>query len=152
MAEVARWAEGLDRVHECIGVRFRRTEPRRRVLEYLKGLLGPVERKNGWQLAERAGDATPDGVQRPLYNYRWDANLFRDDPRRHVVEYLADTAAVLVVDETGFRKNGNKPVGVHRRYSGTAGRIYNCQIGVFLACAGSRRRRPCWTRKCTCPR
>ena len=98
-------------MHECIGGRFRRPEPRRRVLEYLNGRLGPVERKNGWPLAERAGDATPDGVQHPLYNYRWDADLFRDDPRRHVVEYLADTAAVLVVDETGFRKNGNKPVG-----------------------------------------
>ena len=75
VAEVARWAEGIERVHECIGGRFRRPEPRRRALDYLKGLLSPVERKNGWQLAERAGDATPDGVQRLLYNYQWDADL-----------------------------------------------------------------------------
>ena len=66
VAGVARWAEGIDQVHECISGRFRRPEPRRRVLDYLRGLLSPVERKNGWQLAERAGDATPDGVQRLL--------------------------------------------------------------------------------------
>ena len=70
VAEVARWAEGIGRVHECIADRFRRPEPRRRVLDYLRGLLSPVERKNGWQLSEQAGDATPDGVQRLLYNYR----------------------------------------------------------------------------------
>ena len=83
VAEVARWAEGIKSVHECIGGRFRRPEPRRRVLDYLRGLLSPVERKNSWQLAEQAGDATPDGVQRLLYNYRWDAGLVRDDPRVH---------------------------------------------------------------------
>ena len=76
LAEVARWAEGIEQVHSCIAGRFRRPEPRRRVLDYLRGLVSSVERKNGWQLAEQAGDATPDGVQRLLYNYRWDA-----DPR-----------------------------------------------------------------------
>ena len=76
VAEVARWAEGIERVHECIAGRFRRPEPRRRALDYLKGLLSPVERKNGWQLAEQAGDATPDGVQRLLSTYRWDAIWF----------------------------------------------------------------------------
>ena len=75
VTEVARWAEGIEQVHECIARRFRRPEPRRRALAYLRGLLSPVERKNGWQLAEQAGDATPDGVQRLLYNYRWDADL-----------------------------------------------------------------------------
>ena len=79
LAEVARWAEGIEQVHSCIAGRFRRPEPRRRVLDYLRGLLSSVERKNGWQLAEQAGDATPDGVQRRLYNYRWDADLVRDD-------------------------------------------------------------------------
>ena len=74
-----KWAEGIERVHECIAGRFRRPEPRRRALDYLRGLLSRVERKNGWQLAEQAGDATPDGVQRLLYNYRWDADLVRDD-------------------------------------------------------------------------
>ena len=90
VAEVARWAEGIDQVHQCIGGRFRRPEPRRRALDYLRGLLSPVERKNGWQLAERAGDATPYGVQ--------------------------------------------------RQYSGTAGRIENCQVGVFLAYASDKGR------------
>ena len=135
VAEVTRWAEGIDWVHECIAGRFRRPEPRRRALAYLRGLLSPVERKNGWQLAERAGDATPDGVQRLLYNYRWDADLVRDDLKSYVAEHLADTGAVLAVDETGFLKKGDKSVGVQRQYSGTAGRIENCQVGVFLAYA-----------------
>ena len=140
VAEVARWAEGIERVHECIAGRFRRPEPRRRALDYLKGLLSPVERKNGWQLAERAGDATPDGVQRLLYNYQWDADLVRDDLKSYVIEYLADADAVLVVDETGFLKKGDKSVGVQRQYSGTAGRVENSQIGVFLAYASARGR------------
>ena len=140
VAKVARWAEGIERVHECIAGRFRRPEPRRRALEYLRGLLSSVERKNGWQLAEQAGDATPDGVQRLLYNYRWDADLVRDDLRDYVVEHLGDAGGVLVVDETGFLKKGGKSVGVQRQYSGTAGRIENCQVGVFLTYAGAKGR------------
>ncbi len=140
VAEVARWAAGIERVHECIAGRFRRPEPRRRALGYLRGLLSPVERKNGWQLAEQAGDATPDGVQRLLYSYRWDADLVRDDLRSYVAEHLGDTDGVLVVDETGFLKKGDKSAGVQRQYSGTAGRIDNCQIGVFLAYASAKGR------------
>ena len=140
VAEVTRWAEGIDQVHRCIAGRFRRPEPRRRALEYLRGLLSPVERKNGWQLAEQAGNATPDGVQRLLYNYRWDADLVRDDLKAYVIEHLADADAVLVVDETGFLKKGDKSAGVQRQYSGTAGRIENCQIGVFLAYASAKSR------------
>jgi len=135
--EVARWAEGIEGIHGCIAGRFHRSEPRRRALEYLEGLISPVERKNGWQLAERAGDATPDGVQRLLSTYVWDANLVRDDLRAYVVEHLGDTDAVVVVDETGFLKKGDKSVGVQRQYSGAAGRIENCQVGVFLSYAGS---------------
>ena len=149
--EVARWAEGIERIHGCIAGRFHRSEPRRRALEYLKGLISPVERKNGWQLAEQAGDATPDGVQRLLYNYRWDANLVRDDLVGYVVEHLGDTDAVVVVDETGFLKKGNKSVGVQRQYSGTAGRIETAR----LACSWPMREpraEPCWTGNCTCPR
>ena len=138
LAEVARWAEGIEQVHSCIAGRFRRPEPRRRVLDYLRGLVSSVERKNGWQLAEQAGDATPDGVQRLLYNYRWDADLVRDDMKSYVVEHLSAADAVLVVDETGFLKKGEKSVGVQRQYSGTAGWIENCQIGVFLAYASVR--------------
>ena len=137
---MAHWAEGIEQVHSGIAGRFRRPEPRRRVLDYLRGLVSSVERKNGWQLAEQAGDATPDGVQRLLSTYRWDADLVRDDLRDYVVEQLGGADGVLVVDETGFLKKGSKSVGVQRQYSGTAGRIENCQIGVFLAYAGAKGR------------
>ena len=140
VGEVARWAEGIEQVYQCVAGRFRRPEPRRRALDYLKGLLSPIERKNGWQLAERAGDATPYGVQRLLSTYRWDADLVRDDLAGYVVEHLAGADGVLVVDETGFLKKGNKSAGVQRQYSGTAGRIENCQIGVFLAYASAKGR------------
>ena len=139
-AEVVRWSEGIEKVHECIAGRFRRPEPRRRALEYLRGLLSSVERKNGWQLAEQAGDATPDGVQRLLSTYRWEADRVRDDHRDYVVEHLGDADGVLVVDETGFLKKGDKSVGVQRQYSGTAGRIENSQVGVFVAYAGIKGR------------
>jgi SRSO17 transposase len=129
------WARGLDGVEERIAPRFCRAEPRRRALAYLRGLLAPVERKNGWQLAEAAGDATPDGMQDFLSRMRWDAEAVRDDLRAYVVEHLGDPDAVLVLDETGFLKKGTKSAGVQRQYSGTAGRIENCQIGVFLGYA-----------------
>jgi len=138
VADVTGWAAGLDAVHERVGRHVRRPEPRRRVKAYLRGLLAPVERKNGWQLAEHAGERTPDGIQRLLATARWDADAVRDDLRDYVVEHLSDPAAVLVVDETGFLKKGTKSVGVQRQYSGTAGRIENCQIGVFLAYATAR--------------
>jgi SRSO17 transposase len=135
MDDAADWAQGLNGLVERIAPRFRRVEPRRRVLTYLKGLLAPVERKNGWQLAEAAGDSTPDGMQDFLARMLWDAELVRDDLRAYVVEHLGDANAVLVLDETGFLKKGTKSVGVQRQYSGTAGRIENCQIGVFLGYA-----------------
>ena len=134
--EAVDWAGGLDGLVEQIAPRFRRVEPRRRVRAYLEGLLCPVERKNGWQLAENAGDRTPDGVQDFLARMRWDADQVRDDLRAYVVGQLGDADAVLVLDATGFVKKGTKSVGVQRQYSGTAGRIANCQIGVFLGYAG----------------
>ena len=140
VAEVTAWAEGLTALHARIARHFVRSEPRGRALAYLKGLLGNVERKNGWQLAEYIGDATPDGVQRLLNSYEWDANLVRDDLRSYVVEHLADPQSILVVEETGFIKKGTKSVGVQRQYSGTAGRIENCQLGVFLAYANPKGR------------
>ena len=133
--EAVDWAQGLDRLVEQIAPRFRRVEPRRRVRAYLQGLLAPVERKNGWQLAENAGDRTPDGVQDFLARMRWDADQVRDDLCAYVVAHLGDADGVLVLDETGFVKKGTKSVGVQRQYSGTAGRIENCQIGVFLGYA-----------------
>ena len=135
VAEVEAWAAGLDEVHARIAPRFARSEPRERVAAYVAGLLAPVERKNSWTLAERAGEATPDGMQRLIATADWDADEVRDDVRDYVVEHLGDPGAVLVVDETGFLKQGTKSAGVARQYSGTAGRIENCQIGVFLAYA-----------------
>ena len=129
------WAAELDRLGARVAPRFLRVEPRRRALAYLRGLLAPVERKNGWQLAEAAGDATPDGMQDFLSRMRWDADEVRDDLRAYVVEHLGDPGAILVLDETGFVKKGAHSVGVQRQYSGTAGRIENCQVGVFLAYA-----------------
>jgi SRSO17 transposase len=131
------WAAALGVLAERIGRRFARAEPRQRVLAYLQGLLSPVERKNGWQLAEAAGEASPAAVQHLLGRAVWDADAVRDDLRAYVVEHLGDPGAVLVVDETGFPKKGTKSVGVQRQYSGTAGRIENCQLGVFLAYAGA---------------
>ncbi len=130
------WARDLEALAARIAPRFRRAEPRRRALAYLRGLLSPLERKNGWRLAEAVGDATPDGVQDFLSRMRWDADAVRDDLRAYVVEHLGDPDAVLVLDETGFLKKGDKSAGVQRQYSGTAGRIENCQVGVFLGYAG----------------
>jgi SRSO17 transposase len=128
----------LDELAERLALRFERVEPRRRALAYLRGLLAPLERKNGWQLAEVAGDRTPGGMQDFLGRMRWDAEAVRDDLRTYVVEHLGDPSAVLVLDETGFVKNGPKSAGVQRQYSGTAGRIENGQIGVFLGYASRK--------------
>jgi SRSO17 transposase len=133
VAEVSDWAGELAALHARIGPRFERAEPRRRTLAYLKGLLSHAERKNGWQLAEEAGEVTPDGMQRLLNASRWDADAVRDDLVAYVQEHLADPAAILVLDETGFLKKGTKSAGVQRQYSGTAGKRENCQIGVFVA-------------------
>src|SRR5947199_576078 len=133
--EAEGWARGLDEVVARLAPRFGRVEPRRRASAYLRGLLAPLGRKNGWQLAEAAGDRTPDGMQDFLSRMRWDADAVRDDLRAYVVEHLGDPEAVLVLDETGFVKKGGKSAGVQRQYSGTAGRVENCQIGVFLGYA-----------------
>ena len=138
LAEVERWAAEFERLLERISPRFARPEVRRRAAGFLRGLLGGVDRKNGWQLAEHAREGTPDGMQRLLTTTRWDPDALRDDLRGYVVEQLGDPAGVLVVDETGFLKKGSKSAGVQRQYSGTAGRIENCQVGVFLAYASGR--------------
>jgi SRSO17 transposase len=131
-ADVASWTAGWDEMQQRMGPRFARSEQRQRVRRYLDGLLSPVERKNGWQLAEHAREARPYGMQRLLAGAKWDADAVCDDLRAYVLEHLGDPRAVLVIDETGFLKQGMKSVGVKRQYSGTAGRIENCQIGVFL--------------------
>ena len=105
------WSEELAALAARIAPRFSRAEPRRRALAYLRGLLAHLERKTGWQLAEAAGDATPDGVQDFLSRVRWDADAVRDDLRAYVVEHLGDPDAVLVLDETGFVKKGDSRPG-----------------------------------------
>ena len=131
--DVAEWSAELDRLHARIASRFTRSEPRRRARQYVSGLVAGLERTNGWTVAEQAGDVSPDGMQRLLRWADWDIDAVRDDVRDYVVEHLADPQAVLIVDDTGFLKKGVKSAGVARQYSGTAGRVENCQIGVFLA-------------------
>lgn len=133
-ATVGGWLEALGKLHERIGHRFARSEARDRVKRYLVGLLGRIERKNGWQMAEAIGERDPQGVQRLLNSAKWDADEVRDDLRSYVVEHLGDKeTGILIVDETGFLKKGEKSVGVARQYTGTAGDTVNCQVGVFLA-------------------
>ncbi|WP_194921275.1 IS701 family transposase [Catenulispora rubra] len=129
------WDAELACLHDRFGDSFLRSEPRQRALRYMWGLLAPLERKNGWTLAEDAGEATPDGMQRLLNDAVWDADEVRDRVREYVVERLGDPEAVLVGDDTGFLKKGTESAGVQRQYSGTAGRTENCQIGTFLAYA-----------------
>lgn len=133
----ANWVAGLDTVHARIAPRFRRAEVRARVRHYLLGLLSPVERKNGWQLAEQLHEHGPQGVQRLLNAATWDADAVRDDLQAYVVAHLGAPDGVLIIDETGFLKKGTKSAGVARQYSGTAGRREHCQVGVFLAYASA---------------
>jgi SRSO17 transposase len=132
------WSASFEEVCERIGPLFARSETRERAQAYLRGLLSPIERKNGWQMAEEAGEATPYAMQYLLDRARWQSDHLRDEVRGYVCEKLADPRAVLVIDETGFLKKGTKSVGVQRQYSGTAGRIENCQLGVFLSYASSK--------------
>ena len=131
--EVWQWGQELERLYARIAPRFARPEPRRRALAYLKGIVSFVERKNGWQLAEHAGENRPDGMQRLLNSAVWDADLVRDDLRAYILEHLGDPHAVLVIDETSFRKRGKKSAGVATQHCGTTGQLENCQVGVFLA-------------------
>ncbi len=129
------WTSLFKNVCERIGPSFARSETRERVQAYLRGLLSPIERKNGWQLAEEAGETTPYAMQYLLNRAVWESDEVRDRLQAYVREMLADADGMLVIDETGFLKKGKKSVGVQRQYSGTAGRIENCQIGVFLTYA-----------------
>ena len=126
----------LDELLGRVAGRFGRVEPRRRVRAFVLGLLADLPRKNCWSIAEHAGDATPDGMQYLLARAVWDTDGVRDDLREFVVEHLGDSAAVLVVDETGDVKKGTATVGTQRQYTGTAGRVENAQVAVYLAYAG----------------
>src|SRR3954468_22080697 len=127
------WSKAFGELHRRMGHRFCRSEARERARRYLVGLLGRVERKNGWQLAEAIGERDPQGVQRLLNSAKWDADLVRDDLREYVVKHRGDEqSGVLIADETGFLKKGHKSVGVACQYTGTAGDTVDCQVGVFV--------------------
>lgn len=139
MAQAAAWSDalaglinGLHSFYSAVG--------RQRAVRYVQGLLAPLERKTGWQLAEALGDPSPAAMQDFLGRTRWDADAVRDDLQTYVIEYLSDDEAVLILNETGFIKKGDRLVGVKRQYSGTAGRNENCQVGVFLGYASRRGR------------
>lgn len=132
------WKDELVRAHERMGDLFARSEVRGRSLAYLEGLLSGCERKNGWQVAECVGDGSPYGMQYLLGRARWDADALQARLSKYVQEKLGSGDAVLVLDETGFLKKGIHSVGVQRQYSGTAGRIENSQVGVFLCYASER--------------
>ena len=132
------WKRELLRAHGLIAGLFARSEARDRSRAYLQGLLSHCERKNGWQLAEWMGEPSPYAVQHLLDRARWDADAARDQLRDYVLEELGSPDAVLIADETGFLKKGLHSVGVKRQYTGTAGRIENSQVGVFLCYASDR--------------
>nr|WP_161485745.1 IS701 family transposase [Enteractinococcus helveticum] len=135
MAETHEWAQGLEEIRDLIGDQFARTEPRNTAIGYTQGQLSDEERKNSWTLSERAGQATPDGMQRLLSTTDWDPEAVRDALIGYVAKHLGDPAGILAIDETGFLKKGMASAGVARQYSGTAGRVENCQIGVFVTYA-----------------
>jgi len=130
----------FDELMFLVAGRFGRAEPRRTAREFVVGLLSPLERKNCWWLAEQAGHGDPQAMQRLLRTAAWDADAVRDDVRGFVAAQLGDAAGVLIPDETGFLKKGTGSVGVQRQYSGTAGRIENSQVAVFLSYASARGR------------
>lgn len=131
--EVVRWAQALTHLHARIAPHFARPEPRRRALAYLQGILSSIERKNGWQLAEHAREATPYGMQRLLSQAVWDADLVRDELRAYALEQLGTDDAILALDQTSFPKAGHHSAGVGKQYCGTTGQVENCQVGVFLS-------------------
>ncbi|MBA3279935.1 MAG: IS701 family transposase [Geodermatophilaceae bacterium] len=134
----ARWRAAADELLDRVAGRFARVETRRRARGLLLGLLADLPRKNCWTIAEHAGDTTPDGMQHLLNRASWDTDGVRDDLRGYVIEHLGDPDAVLVVDETGDLKKGSCTVGVQRQYTGTAGRVENAQVAVYMTYAGPR--------------
>jgi SRSO17 transposase len=136
---IEQWPVYLKELHAHIAHRFLRPEVRARAYRYLAGLLGNLKRKNGWQMSEAIGEATPRGVQHLLNDAHWEADEVREDLRDYVAFHLGDQeSGVLIVDETGFLKKGEKSVGVARQYTGTAGKRENCQVGVFLCYSSSK--------------
>src|SRR5881227_1180599 len=133
VTDVIGWGAELRHLHARIAPYFARPEPYRRTLLYLQGILGDSARKNGWQLAEHAGEARPDGMQRLLSNAVWDEDLVRDEVRNYVLAHLGDPHAIAAIDETSFPKQGDQSAGVAQQYCGTTKQVENCQVGVFLS-------------------
>lgn len=133
--QVKEWAKDFEVFHARFAHLFSRSEIRVQLPQYLRGLMARVERKNSWQMAEAVGDQTPDRMQRFLYRTDWDADAARDILQQIVIEEFGDQDGIGIVDETGFIKKGDRSVGVKRQYSGTAGKVENCQVGTFLSYA-----------------
>ena len=129
------WAEEFSVMFARVAPVFASAPVRKRARSYLLGLLSQQERKNGWTIAELAGEQSPDGMQRLLNRCTWDDAQARAGLREYVVAQAGDPGAVVIADETGFAKKGRRSAGVQRQYSGTLGRVENCQIGVHLAYA-----------------
>lgn len=135
---ITTWTQALSKLVDRIGPRFQRPEPRRRVGRFVAGLLGGVERRNGWQLAEHTGEATPDGMQRLLYQAKWGPDAVCAELVDYVAEHLGAPDGVLVVDESGMPKKGTKSAGVAPQYCGARNTVVNCQVGVFVAYVSGR--------------
>jgi SRSO17 transposase len=131
------WDAEFGNICELINPLFYRTDSRAHAERYLRGLLSPLERKNGWTMSEFAGLREPKALQRFLNLTQWDSDKLRDIVRGYAAGHFADSRGVLIADPTGFAKKGRKSAGVQRQYSGTLGRIDNCQIGTFLAYANT---------------
>jgi len=136
--DVIHWGDELRSLHTRLAPYVARPEPRHRCLLYLQGILSDVARKNGWQLAEQAGESRPDGMQRLLSTAVWDENGVRDELRSYVLAHLRDPYAVVAIDETSFPKRGNQSAGVAHQYCGSTKQVENCQVGVFLSYISSR--------------
>lgn len=130
--DAGRWKREFDDLVAAMARRFGRVETRCAARKMLSGLISVIPAKNCWTIAEHVGDDSPDGLQHLLARAVWDHDGVRDDLRRYVVERLGDTDAILVVDETGDLKKGSHTVGVRRQYTGTAGRVENAQVAVYL--------------------
>jgi SRSO17 transposase len=140
IVDVAEWSEHFESAFARIAARFSRVEPRRQARAFLRGLLSDVDTRSCWQLAEHAGNFSPHRMQRLLGEAVWDADKVRDDLRGYVVDELGDPGGVLILDDTGDVKKGVRSIGVQRQYTGTAGRVENAQVAVFLAYATPRGR------------
>ena len=133
--ELSEWAGDFEAFHSRFAGLFGRSEPRTQLVKYLRGLMASVGRKNSWQIAEVVGDAIPDRMQRLLYRAEWEADGARDILQQWIIEVFGDPHAIGIVDETGFVKKGERSIGVKRQYSGTAGKVENCQVATFLCYA-----------------